>query len=446
MAKAVAADYAVVSPAEAGLSDSARGPVIAGWLILAIFFGGFGTWAALAPLNGAVVGSAVVKVEGNRKSVQHLDGGIVTSISVREGDHVRQGDVLMTLDDTDTRAQADILSQQVVLLRAMQARLQSELAGDAAVVFPPELTAIASQASVRAAMDGQIREFENRATALAGQKSVLEQRIAQLRASISGDEARRSAYQSQLDSVIGERLSLTPLIEEGLLTRARTLQLDRTEAGIHGQIDDASAEIERNQQAIGENEQQIAQLAKDRAAQASADLSETRAKLLDALPRLQSAEGALDRATLRAPYSGTVVGLNVFSVGGVVARGERLLDIVPEGTPLTVEAQIGIDDIADVHPGMTAEVHYASYKQRTLPLIHGQVTEISADRLPDERTGLAYYTAGIAVDPKEMAATPEIQLQPGMAATVMVTTEARSALDYLIGPLATSFNQAFRQK
>ena len=446
MAKTLTVDYAVAAASETGPSDSARRPIVVGCLILAVFFGGLGTWAATAPLNGAIVGNAVIKVEGNRKSVQHPDGGIVTSIKVHEGDHVSQGDVLLTLNDTDTRAQVDVLSEQVVLLRAMQARLQAELAGSAAIAFPPEMTGNPGDPSVRSAIDGQTREFQNRATALDGQKSVLEQRIAEFRAAISGDVARRAAYQDQLDSIVAERLSIAPLLEKGLMTRDRTLQLDRTEAGIHGQIEDATAEIERNQQAIGENEQQIAQLAKDRAAQAAADLSETRAKLLDAMPRLQRAQAGLDRATVRAPYSGIVVGLSVFSVGGVVARGERLLDIVPEGTPLVVEAQIGVEDIADLRPGMIAEVHFTSYKQRTTPLIHGRVAEVSADRLTDERTGAAYYTAKIMVDPKDLAATPEIQLYPGMAATVMIITEARTALDYLIGPLATSFNQAFRQK
>jgi HlyD family type I secretion membrane fusion protein len=178
----------------------------------------------------------------------------------------------------------------------------------------------------------------------------------------------------------------------------------------------------------------------------ASDLSETRAKLLDIMPRLQNARAALERVTVRAPYSGIVVGLSVFSVGGVIARGERLLDIVPEGTPLVVEAQIGVEDIADLRPGMTAEVHFTSYKQRTTPLIHGRIAEISADRLTDERTGLAYYKALIAVDPKELAATPEIQLYPGMPATVMITTTGRTALDYLIGPLSASFDRSFRQK
>jgi epimerase transport system membrane fusion protein len=150
--------------------------------------------------------------------------------------------------------------------------------------------------------------------------------------------------------------------------------------------------------------------------------------------------------TVRAPYAGTVVDLDVFSVGGVVGRGERILDIVPEGTSLVVEAKVAVHDIADVRPGMAAEVHFTSYKQRAVPLIHGIVSEVSADRLTDERTGFAYYTALIAVDPRDLAATPDIRLYPGMPATVMVTTEERTAFDYLVGPLAASFDRAFRER
>ena len=446
MAKAVTLDDAITTIPQTVPSDSARRPTLVGCIILAAFFGGFGTWAATAPLNGAIVGNAVVKVEGNRKTVQHLDGGIVKEIEVREGDRVEPGDVLLRLDDTEAAAQVEIFSEQVVLLEAVEARLRAELAGATAITFPPELRAHAGESSVRTAIEEQTKEFESRAVALDGQKQVLDQRIAQLRAEIAGGEARRKTYREQLDSVVAERESIAPLFAKGLMTRDRTLQLNRTEAGIRGQINDTLAEIARNGEAIGENEQQIAQLTKDRGAQVASELSETHSKLLDITPRLQTARTVLDHVTVRAPYGGIVVGLNVFSIGGVVARGERLLDIVPDGTPLVVEAQIGVEDIADLHPGMTAEVHFTSYKQRTTPLVHGRVSEISADRLTDERTGLAYYKAEIAVDPQELAASPEIKLYPGMSATVMITTTERTALDYLIGPLSASFDRSFRQK
>ncbi|MEX0852416.1 MAG: HlyD family type I secretion periplasmic adaptor subunit, partial [Bauldia sp.] len=426
-------------------SDSARGAVGAGFAILLVFFGGFGAWALTAPLNGAVVGNAVVKVEGNRKSVQHLDGGIVRQIRVREGDRVEKDDVLLVLDDTQTRAEVDVLTEQRTTLLAVEARLAAELEGRATIVFPPVLLA-RSDSSATAAIDGQIAEFEGRRAALEGEQQVLIERIAQQRAGIAGNDAQKATYQEQLDSVIGEKKSLKGLLDKELIPRARMLQLDRTEAGIRGQLAEMDAATAQARQAIAELSGQIALLGKDRAADISSSLRETRSKLLDIAPRLDNALASLERTIVRAPYDGTVVGLSVFSVDGVIGRGERLLEIVPDATSLVVEAEISVEDIADVRPGMRAEVQFTSYKQRTTPLIHGTVTEISADRLTDERTGLSHYKALVAVDREDMAASPQIKLYPGMSATVMITTEERTAFDYLVGPLAASFHRAFRER
>ncbi len=448
-AKATAPGKKPSTPAPPGdrpPSDSARGAILAGLVIVLVFFGAFGGWAAIAPLNGAVVGDAIVKVEGNRKSVEHLDGGIVKVLNVKEGDHVQQGDVLIVLDDTDRRAEVDVLSQQLALLDAVEARLEAERDQRDAIEFPPELIAQADDPSVAAAMANQREEFAGRRTALEGQKQVLRQRSAQLDEAITGNQAQRQAYQEQLDSVVAEKDSLADLLSKGIISRSRTLQLERTESGIRGQLAQVDADIGKARQQIVEISEQIAQLGKDRAAEVANDLRETRTKLLDVKPRLNGARATLERTTIRAPYSGTVVDLAVFSVGGVIGRGERILDIVPDDTSLVVEARIRVEDIAELGPGMGAEVHFTAYKQRVTPLIHGVVREISADRLTDERTGVAYYTAAIAVNQDELAKSPEIQLYPGMPATVMITTEARTALQYLLGPLTASFDRAFRQR
>jgi len=427
-------------------SDSARGAIRVGAAILLVFFGGFGAWAVTAPLNSAVIGEAVVKVEGNRKSVQHLDGGIVVELSVREGDRVQEGDALLVLDETDHRANVEILSEQHTVLTAVEARLVAELNGLDTIVFPPELTDRRDKPSVAAAMAGQTTEFEGRRTALEGQVEVLQRRIAQLNQEIVGSQARRTSYQTQLESVVAEKRDLADLLARELIPRSRMLELERSETGLRGQVAETDAAIARAHQAIGEIDEQIAQLRKERLAEISSELRDTRSRLLDVVPRLNSARAALERTIVRAPYSGIVVDLDVFSVGGVIGRGERILDIVPDATSLVVEARIGVGDIADIRPGMAAEVHFTSYKQRTIPLIRGTVGEISADRLTDDRTGFAYYKALVAVDPVELAANPEIELYPGMPATVMITTEERTALDYLVGPLTASFDRAFRER
>lgn len=447
-------DTALARPAPNGLdlgttprpNDSARGPARAGWIIILLFFGGFGLWAATAPLNAAVVGDAVVKVEGNRKSVEHPDGGRIREILVREGDHVKSGDVVLVLDDTDDQAQVALLTQQQAQLMATEARLRAEYTGLGTIAFPPELVAQADNPEVATAISDQQKEFEARKAALAGNRKVLEQRIAQYTAQIAGLQAQLPPLADQLKSMQDERVSLDDALKKGLVTRTRSLELDRRISTTIGQQAEINANIATSQDAMGEVNQQIAQLDKDQSEKIAADLRDVRTKLADVSPRLAAAKVALDRTQIRTPYSGTVVDLAVFSVGEVVGRGERLLDVVPEQSSLEIEAKIRVEDISDIRPDMKAEIHFTSYKQRVLPLIHGIVSEISADRLTDERTQVPYYTARIDVDAADLAASPEIQLYPGMPATVIITTKERTALDYLVGPLLSSFDRSFRER
>ncbi len=426
-------------------SDSARGAILAGWTILIAFFAGFGGWAITAPLNGAVVGEAVVKVEGNRKSVQHLDGGIIKELLVKDGDRVKEGDILVVLDDTQLQAEFDVLSQQYAMLRAIEARLTAELVFSDVVTFPAELTE-SNETSARTAIEAQKHEFESRRAALDGEEKILVYRISQLKEQIAGNEAQEKAYGDQLASVFGEKESLADLVKKGLVTKPRILQLERTVAGLQGQVAEIRAATAAALQSIGEYSQQIAQVRKARTAEITKELSDTQAKLLDVLPRLHNAKVSLGRTEIRSPYAGEVVGLSVFSVGGVIGRGEKILDVVPDHTSLVVEAKVRVEDISDLRPGMASEVHFTSYKQRIVPLIRGTVAQISADRLTDERTGVSYYVVAVDVDDGDLAASPEIKLYPGMPATVMIMTRERTALDYIVGPLVQSFDQAFREK
>jgi len=188
------------------------------------------------------------------------------------------------------------------------------------------------------------------------------------------------------------------------------------------------------------------QLENDHLAEIAKDLRETQAKLLEVIPRRANAKAVLKRIEIRTPYTGRVVGLNVFSVGGVINRGDKILDIVPDRESLVLEAQIGVEDITEVHPGMGADIHLTAYKQRITPAVHGRVLQVSADRLTDNRTGAPYYTAQIEADEADLAALPQIKLYPGMPASVMIQTVQRTAFDYLVGPLAMSFDRAFRQR
>src|SRR6476619_2395325 len=433
-----------INPGDEAPSDSIRSVALAGWLIIAIFFGGIGSWAVTAPLNGAVVGNAVVKVEGNRKSVQHLDGGIVKELRVKEGDKVNFGDILVVLDETQARAEYDVLSQQYMVLRATEVRLLTELDRGSELVMPDDLKT--DDSYIQSVWNGQLSQFESRRAALEGQRSVIREKINQLGSQIVGAEAQVRSFTDQITSVRAEAKDIAPLVERGLIARPRIMQLDRTAFGLEGQIADANANIAKARQAIAEQQQQIAQLDNDRMTDVTKDLRDTQAKLLEVIPKALNAKAVLGRMEIRAPYAGRVVALTVFSVGGVIQRGEKILDIVPDQDSLTIEAQIAVEDISDIRPNMRAEVHLTAYKQRIVPIIHGDVIQVSADRLTDPKTNNPYYTAFVRVDENELAAMPNIKLYPGMPATVMIPTIQRTAFDYIVGPLVMSFNHSFRQK
>jgi len=429
-----------------GPSDSARGPIVTGLIVLIAFFAGLGGWAAYAPLNGAVVAQAVVKVEGNRKSIQHLDGGIVKQLLVKEGQHVEAGQTVVLLDDTQARAMVLMLSQQYDVYRAEQARLVAERDGAAQVIFPSELEARRASPDVAMLLDGQARQFEIRRKALSGQTSVLEQRIQELQEQIKGSKAQRTAQMQQIELINSELKDQLDLLAKGLTVRPRVLELQRAAAALGGRSGEITGDISKAQQAIGEIELQIIQLQNDFMTDMAKDLRDVQAKILDVIPRLEAAQDVLNRTEIRSPYTGYVVALPVFSTGGVIGRGEKIMDIVPTGNDLTVEAKVDVNDIHNLHPGMRAELHFTAYKQRVVPVIHGELIEVAADRLTDERTGVPYYTALVKVDEGELAQSKQVKLYPGMAVTVMVPTEERTALDYLLGPVMASFDQAFRQQ
>jgi HlyD family type I secretion membrane fusion protein len=435
-----------VSPVAPRPTESIRNVALAGWIIIGLFFGVFGAWAVSAPLNGAVVANGVIKVESNRKSLQHLDGGIVKELRVKEGDRVNAGDTLIVLDDTQARAELDVLTQQYLVLRLTDQRLRTEYSRGNELSLPPDLKARADDPDVKDVWRSQVHQFESRRAALDGQRKVVEERIAQLQAQIKGAEAQLASYRSQYESVQGELQGIKGLLEKGLIARPRYLQLERSGTALEGQAADTMASIAKFRQAIAEQQQQKAQLENDQMSEIAKDLRDTQAKLLEVIPRRTNAQAILGRIDIRAPYTGRVVGLNVFSVGGVINRGDKILDIVPDEDALIIEAQIAVEDISEVRPKMHADVHLTAYKQRITPVVPGEVIQVSADRLTDNRTGNPYYVALIRVDEKEVAAIPNAKLYPGMPATVMIPTVERTAFDYVVGPLVMSFNRAFRQR
>jgi len=350
------------------------------------------------------------------------------------------------LDDTQTKAETKILFEQWAALRATEVRLLAELANAARLVMPTELAVGADDSYACSIWAGQVKQFETRRDALDGQRKVIIEKIHQRQSQIDGAEAQAKALGDQSESVRAEADSVAPLVDKMLLPRPRLLQLQRTAFSLDGQIADAQANAAKFRQAIAEQELQIAQLTNDRMAEVTKDLREIQGRLAEVLPKRTNAEATLARMEIRSPYAGRVVGLNMFSIGGVIQRGEKILDIVPDDDALSVEVQVAVEDIGDVHPDMRAELHLTAYKQRIVPSIHGDVVHVSADRLSDPKTNNSYFLATIRPDFAELAALPNVRLYPGMPATVMIPTQSRTAFDYIVGPLAESFRKAFRQK
>lgn len=426
--------------------DCAEAPIRQGLAILIGFFGLIGSLLLLAPMNGAVVASGTIAVEGSRKSIQHLDGGIVRALKVKEGQSVSAGDTLLVLDDTQAKAELDVLRQLYAGLRLGEARLTAELTGAAEPVFPPELAEERDDPAIAALWRTELEQHRRRGEAMSGRGGIIAEKVAQLAAQVAGAEVQRASVAAQIKSITAELKSLAPLLQRGLITKPRVLQLERSLAQLQGQQGEIEGAIAHARQAIAEQREQSTQVGRERFSDAAQELAAVRGKLAETAPRLMAARAALARTIVTSPYSGRVVALGVVSVGAVVTRGERIMDIVPAEEELVIEARVGVDDIAEVRPDMRAQVRLTAFKQRAMPLIGGTVSDISADRLSDPHSNVPYYLAHVRVAAADLASVPGVQLYPGMPATVMIPTESRSAFQYLVSPLTSAFAAAGRER
>ena len=436
----------VASRALAHIDDFADRAGFRGWLIIAVFFGLLGTWLLLAPLNGAVVADGLVKVDGNRRPVQHLDGGIVRRLLVREGDAVRPGQPLVELDDSELAAGFQVLDETVLQLRASEVRLDAEQRGDAALALPPPLAQRGDEPRARAIWHDQLMLFSARRSEQQGEDRIAEKRLAQLARRIDGSKAQLVALEAQERSLRQELATLRPLMAKGIVTRQRLLELERTISSVAGQIGQATAAIAGGEQAVAEQGQVAMQSHRQRATAVAQELRDVRMKLAEVVPKLASAMTVRKRSIIAAPCAGRVVGLGAFPAGAVVGRGERLMEIVPDADELVVEARIGVADVADIEVGAAAEVRISGYSQKTTPALTAHVVDISADRFTDQRTGIPYYSALVRIDTGAGGGGPAPTLKAGMGASVTIPTIARTAMQYLTDPLRASFSKALRER
>lgn len=426
-----------------------RRRLAAGLLIMALAFGGGGAWAGLAPLNSAAVAPGVVGADGRNKVVQHLEGGIIRKITVKEGDHVALDQTLFTLDTTRAQAQVDQLQGELDSLRAMGARLAAERDGQDDVGFPGDMRArLATDAEVGRIIAGQQSLFRARHDALANERNVLGSRISQYEQEIAGLDAQRKAAEGQIDLLEEEIKVVRMLVNVGQERKPRLLALERDEEKLQGDRGNAIALMARARQNIGETQLRISQLDVERLNQVVNDLRDTEAKVFDTSEKLRAAQDVLDRTVVTAPIDGTVVKMNVHTVGGVIQAGENLLEIVPADDRLLIDARLKPTDIAAVRAGQTAEVRLDAYSQRRMPMVLGKVIDISADALHDDHAPNSppYYQVRVAVDKDSLAKLPNVRLYPGMPAEVMVVTGERTILDYLAMPIASSLRHALNEE
>jgi HlyD family secretion protein len=431
----------------AGKAPSTRGAVVLGMLAIILFIGSFSAWSFLAPLSAAAVAPGQIKAEGNRRTIQHLEGGIIREIAVRDGERVQAGQVLMRMDDIASNANFATLRDQRWQFLAQEARIVSELQRLPDVKFPADLVA-ASTTEPRAAdaIASQQGLFASRRNGYVNQKMMLLQRSEQSQAQIASSEAQIRSQVAQLALVRDELRMWYDLQRIGQARRPTILGLQRQEASFLGNMADLDNQILRTRNQIAEIAAQIRLLDDQTNNELGDQLRDVRGKLLEVEERLKPAQDAATRRDIVAPVAGTVLNLRHFTVGGVVRPGDPIMELTPAEDRLIADVQVQPNDIRHVHPGLLAEVRLPAFSARVLPSLHGHVDIVASDTLIDERSRMPYYRATIRIDAEQLAKYPEVELVPGMIVEAMIITGERTFWDYLTKPLRDSFARAFREQ
>ena len=427
------------------LADVVRGPKRLGYGAILLCFGGLGAWAGIATLASAALAPGVVSADGGRKTVQHLEGGIVREIHVREGDRVQAGQILVSLEDIQARAEFEELRERFVHLVTTEARLLAEQAGAEEFGTPSALEGF-DPATVEPALTAQTQLFASRRATLQGREKILAQRILQLEAEIDGLREVIAAQDEQL-ALIGQEIEgVQTLYDKGLSRLPKLLELKRARADVRAARASNRARIARHQQSIGETRLQLLTMREELQEKIAEELSLVRTELAAVRTQLPAREDVLTRTVVTAPLAGTVMNVRVTTATGVIEPGQPLLDLVPQDVRLVIDARIRPIDMDTVQPGQAARVLFPAYGQRNLPQIFGRLRSISADRLTDERASEAYFLAKVEIEPAELARiAPEIELSPGMPTEVMILTGERTLLDYLVRPFVESVTKSFRE-
>ncbi|AEJ12014.1 MULTISPECIES: HlyD family type I secretion periplasmic adaptor subunit [Pseudomonas] len=422
------------------MPTSDRGIRRFGLTVVFLTFGVFGTWAAFAPLSSAVHGTGVVTVQNYRKTVQHLEGGIVKELYARDGDLVDKGDPLIVLDESQLSAEYESTRNQLIVARYKEARLRAERDGLGEI--PPVAMEGIDSERAQEALAGEQQVFKARHDSLQGEISVNRERIQQMQQQIAGlnDMIRTKAGLNK--SYSGEIKQLKELLAEGFVDNQRLLEQERKLDMLKTDVADHQSNITKTKLQISETELQIVQLKKKFDADVAKELSDVQAQVFDLQEKEAALRDRLSRVVIRAPESGMVLDMKVHTIGGVVSAATPLLDIVPAQSELVVEAKVEPRDIDRLELGKTADVRFSAFNQATTPVIEGKLTRISADSLVDERSGEQYYLVRVKVTEDGMKKLANRKLQPGMPAEVLINAGDRTMLQYLMKPARNMFAES----
>jgi len=406
-------------------------------------FGFFGVWAFWAPMDSSALAPGIVVVKSYRKTVQHLDGGIVAQILVKDGDLVKEDQPLLILDDSQIKAQLGMARAQNITLAAQVARLRAERDQLKQVDYPELLDNVSDPRTTEAKL-AENNVFKSRINAHDGQIAVMNQRISQISSKIKGLQGQVDSKKQLISSYAEEIHDLKDLLAEGFADKQHLRELERNHSLQNGEIASLNAEIATHQMLISETRLQILQVQKQFQEEVTGKLSEAQAQLNDAAERLAANQDKLNRIVIKAPASGMVLGLTVHNENSVIYPGRPILEIVPQDAELIIEAQVSPMDIDRVAVGLQAEVRFSAFKQSKTPKMTGKVIHLSADRLADER-GNSYYQARIELTPESRKELGNLQLLPGMPAEVLINTGERTLFEYLAQPASNFFARSFTE-
>lgn len=416
-------------------------------MVLALVVLFFGVWGSLAPIDSAAIAPGSVILQSSRKTIQHLEGGIVDDIFVKDGDTVIVGQPLVRLDSTQAKARQQQIAGQLAAAHAAQARLLAERDGQEAITFPDNLISLKNNTEIAKIISSQESLFLTRTRALKGQVEVLEQQIAQYDKQIQGMESQIASVKEQSVLIAEEVKSVQELFDQGLSEKPRLLALKRSKADLSGREGEYLSQISKIRESITETKLQVFNIQNEYLKQTAAELEETQKNIADLEEQLRASRDVLDRTTVFAPQSGKVTGLKFHTIGGVIAPGTPIMEIVPQNDRLIIEASVSPQDIDVVHEGLEAKVMLSAYKSRFVPRLSGKVIHVSADRFTDENTGQPYYLARVEISEGVLEKlSADVELYPGMPAETFIVTGSRTFLGYMLSPIIDSFHRAFKEE